>query len=526
MSLTLHNTLSRALEPLAPANPDGVYRLYCCGPTVYGASHIGNFRTFLIQDVLRRALQIEFGAAKVLHARNITDVDDRILQQARDENRPLADIAAHWSKLFHADAQALNLLPPHFEPGAVATIPAQIALIQRLLDLGHAYKALDGSVYFKVASFPDYGRLARLEFSALRTQDTNSAGALNLADKYDRDSAADFALWKARKPEDGPNFWPSPFGEGRPGWHIECSAMIEQVFAGQTIDLHGGGVDLIFPHHENEIAQSMCAHSADQHSAGQQNAHDGDASYHFVRHWFHSAHLLIDEHKMARSVGNVYTLAEIQKMGFTPVALRYALLAGHYRTPLNFSQHALQSADAALHKLNKHLQALAARACPEQSRGASTASDPAAPSIAPAKEGAPSEALAKEGISRLLAADPANLRWGRFATAWSVLCDDLNLPGALGEIFKVEPKASSAEQAAEDLEGLVKIAVHVLGLDLPLSVVTAAIPAEITALAQQRWDAKKSRDFKLADTLRLQIESAGFKILDRKDGFAIEREPK
>jgi cysteinyl-tRNA synthetase len=541
--IRLHNTLSRAVAPLAPANPDGVYRLYCCGPTVYGASHIGNFRTFIIQDVLRRALQIEFGAAKVLHARNITDVDDRILQQARDENRPLADIAAHWSKLFHADAQALNLLPPHFEPGAVETIPAQIALIQRLLDLGHAYKAPDGSVYFKVASFPDYGRLARLEFSALRTQDTNSAGALNLADKYDRDSAADFALWKARKPEDGPNFWPSPFGEGRPGWHIECSAMIEQVFAGQTIDLHGGGVDLIFPHHENEIAQSTCAH-------------DGDASYHFVRHWFHSAHLTIEDHKMARSVGNVYTLAEIQKMGFTPVALRYALLAGHYRSPLNFSQHALQSADAALHKLNKHLLALAARAtvgaslatahsssvgaslatAHSSSVGASLApghSEPtqkatAGPTLLDSKAPGPSSPQPETHslITRLIAADPANLRWGRFATAWSVLCDDLNLPGALGEIFKVEPKASSAEQAAEDLEGLVKIAVHVLGLDLPLPVVTATIPAAIAALAQQRWDAKKSRDFKLADTLRLQIESAGFKILDRKDGFALEPDAK
>jgi len=489
MPLRLHNTLSRAVEPLLPAAPDGLYRLYCCGPTVYGPSHIGNFRTFLLQDVLRRALQLDLGAAKVLHARNITDVDDRILQQARDENRPLADIAAHWTKLFHADAQALNLLPPHFEPGAVEHIPAQIALIQRLLDHGHAYQAADHSVYFKVSSFADYGRLARLDSSALRQQDTNSAGATNLADKYDRDHAADFALWKARKPEDGPNFWPSPFGEGRPGWHIECSAMIEQIFHGQTIDLHGGGVDLIFPHHENEIAQSMCSHSADQ-----QNAHDGESAYHFVRHWFHCAHLLIDDHKMARSVGNVYTLAEIQKMGFSPVTLRYALLAGHYRTPLNFSQHALQSADAALHKLNKHLLALADRAHADKSA---------------------------DTLARLRTADPANLRWGRFAPAWSVLCDDLNLPGALGEIFKVEPKASSAEQAAEDLEGLVKIAVHVLGLDLPLPVATVTVPENIATLAQQRWDAKQARDFKLADELRKQLESAGWKILDRKDGFSV-----
>ena len=484
--INLYNTLTRSVSPLAPAADDGIFRLYCCGPTVYGPAHIGNFRTFLLQDVLRRALEIDLGRARVLHARNLTDVDDKTIRQSLATGQPLAEFTAHWTRLFHADCAALGLLPPHFEPGAVAHIPAQIALIQRLLDLGHAYKADDGSVYFKVASFPDYGRLSRLDPDALRTQESTSAGTHNDSDEYERDSARDFALWKARKPEDGPNAWPSPFGEGRPGWHIECSAMIEQIFAGQPLDLHGGGVDLIFPHHENEIAQSACSH-------------DHEPSYTLARHWFHSAHLMVDGHKMSKSLGNLHTLAEIQAMGFTPVALRYALLAGHYRSPLNFSQHALASADSALHKLDKHLWALAARA-----HGEKTA----------------------EALARLKSADPAALRWGRYATAWAVLCDDLNLPGALGEIFKVEPKAATAEQAAEDLEGLAKIAVHALGLDLPLPVAQITIPENIAALAQQRWDAKQARDFKLADSLRQQLTALGWKTLDRKDGFDLAPESK
>jgi cysteinyl-tRNA synthetase len=482
--IRLHNTLTRAVEPLAPANADGVFRLYCCGPTVYGPSHIGNFRTFIVQDVLRRALQIELGAEKVRHARNITDVDDRIIVQTQMEKRSLGEITAHWSGLFHADCAALNLLPPHFEPGAVETIPAQVALIERLIAHGHAYRAEDGSVYFDVSSYPAYGGLARLDFSALRKQSTNSAGQANLADKYDRDAAADFALWKASKPEDGPNRWPSPWGEGRPGWHIECSAMIEKIFEGRTIDLHGGGVDLIFPHHENEIAQSCCAH-------------EGEPGYAFVRHWFHSAHLMLDDTKMSRSLGNLYTLAEIQKMGFAPAVLRYALLAGHYRSPLNFTRNSLEAAQSALHKLDKHLQALALRAAGDAAK-------------------------AKDLLARLKNAAPESLRWGRFAPAWAVLIDDLNVPGALGEIFKIEPKATTVEQAAEDLEGLVKITVFALGLDLPLPPTHHEVPAEIAELGRQRWEAKQSKNFARADQLRQELTARGWKVLDRKDGYDLE----
>jgi cysteinyl-tRNA synthetase len=485
MPLRLHNTLTRATEPTAPAAPDGIFRLYCCGLTVYGPGHIGNFRTFVAQDVLRRALEIEFGPHRVQHVRNITDVDDKTIRQSLAEGQSLVDFTRGWTEKFRADCVALNLRPVHAEPGAIAHIPEQIALIEKLLAHGHAYRADDGSVYFKVSSFPRYGQLSHLKLAELETQHANSAGQLNEADEYTREHVADFALWKARKPEDGPNWWPSPWGEGRPGWHIECSAMIEKVFGGQTIDLHGGGVDLMFPHHENEIAQSCCAH-------------DGDAGYQFVRHWFHSAHLLVDGRKMSKSLGNFYTLADIEKMGFAPVVLRYALLAGHYRSPLNFTKHGLEAADSAVHKLDKHLRALATRAAGDAAK-------------------------APELIARLKKSAPEALRWGRFAPAWAALEDDLNVPGALGEIFKVEPKTATIEQAMEDLEGLVKITIGALGLDLPLPEVNAAAPAEVTALAQARWDAKQAKNFPQADTLRKEIEVLGWKVLDRKDGFGLEK---
>ncbi len=486
MPLRLHNTLTRAIELVTPANADGVFRMYCCGPTVYGPSHIGNFRAFVVQDVLRRALEIELGAEKVLHARNITDVDDRIIVQTQTEKRSLAEITAHWSGLFHADCRALNLLPPHYEPSAVEHIPAQVALIERLIFHRHAYRADDGSVYFDVSTYPAYGGLARLDFTALRKQTTNSAGEANLADKYDREAAADFALWKARKPEDGSNYWPSPWGEGRPGWHIECSAMIEKIFGGQTIDLHGGGIDLIFPHHENEIAQSCCAH-------------ESEPGYSFVRHWFHNAHLLLEDTKMSRSLGNLYTVADIQKMGFDPVVLRYVLLTAHYRSPLVFTQNGLEAAQSALHKLDKHLLALALRATGDAAK-------------------------TKETLLRLKKSSPKALRWGRFATAWEVLTDDLNVPGTLGEIFKVEPKAATVEQAKEDLEGLLKITVGVLGLDLPLPETKILVPDEIVELAKQRWAAKQAKDFAKADALRKELSARGWKSLDRKDGYDLAKE--
>jgi cysteinyl-tRNA synthetase len=246
--IKLYDTLSRTERELAPE--DGkVFRFYCCGPTVYGPAHIGNFRTFVVQDLFRRVLELT--GVKTKHVRNLTDVDDKTIRQSQAEGKTLTEFTNFWTEKYHEDCKKLNILTPAVEPGAVEHIPQQIALIERLMEKGHAYRSEDGSVYFSVDSFPEYGKLAHLDRENLKA----GAGQAQLSDEYEKDSLADFALWKAWKQEDGDNYWQSPWGKGRPGWHIECSAMSME-YLGETLDLHSGGVDLIFPHHENEIAQS------------------------------------------------------------------------------------------------------------------------------------------------------------------------------------------------------------------------------------------------------------------------------
>lgn len=470
--LKLHDTLSRTERPLVPL--DGkTLRFYCCGPTVYGPAHIGNFRTFVTQDVFRRV--VELGGTPTYHVRNLTDVDDKTIRDSQKAGQSLGEFTAHWTARFHADCEALNVLPPHVEPSAVAHIPHQVRMIETLIERGHAYASPDGSVYFKVSSYPDYGRLSHLEDRELRVGASESASVTD-SDEYTRDSLADFVLWKARKPEDGPNFWPSPWGEGRPGWHLECSAMILE-YLGEDFDLHSGGVDLIFPHHENEIAQSCCS------THGQ-----------FARHWLHGAHLMVDGGKMSKSLGNLYTLDDLAGRGYSAAEVRYTLISGHYRAPLNFTFHSLDSARQALQKIAKFAHALA------EKTGSSTA-----PSH---------EELAATG-------NP-----GPFADAWSLLNDDLNVAGALGVVFgtinKTKPAALSNEEAQSLQSGLAFI-LDALGIRLPDLPDDSAVevPADIAALAEQRWQAKQAKDWSTADALRLQLDEAGWLIKDRKDGYDI-----
>ncbi|MEM9283495.1 MAG: cysteine--tRNA ligase, partial [Verrucomicrobiota bacterium] len=312
MSLSLYDTLTREIRPVQPID-SATLRFYCCGPTVYGPAHIGNFRTFVIQDVFRRVVEASGTATR--HVRNITDVDDKTIRQSQEEDRSLNEFTAAWTERFHEDCAALGILPPHVEPSAVAHLPEQIDLISRLMEKGHAYQTPDGSVYYDVRSFPAYGRLSRLAEREITTGEVDR----EQADEYERASAADFALWKAARPEDGPNRWPSPWGDGRPGWHIECSAMAIK-HLGETFDLHSGGVDLVFPHHENEIAQSEAA-----------------TGKIFAHHWLHVAHLTVEGRKMSKSLGNLYTLADLANRGFTAMELRYVLISGCYRQPLNFT---------------------------------------------------------------------------------------------------------------------------------------------------------------------------------------------
>jgi cysteinyl-tRNA synthetase len=344
MALRLFDSLSRELRELQPSHPDGVFRFYNCGPTVYAPAHIGNFRTFLVNDVLRRLLELEFGAGKVKHVRNLTDVDDKTIRRAREENRPLGEVTRQWTDKFHADCAALNCLAPHAEPSATAHIREQVDMIEVLMRKGNAYRAHDGSVYFKVSSFSEYGRLSRVRERELQPGSALAARPQAAADADEKEDGSDFALWKAWKPDDGDVKWPGPdaAAPGRPGWHIECSAMSKK-HLGDTIDLHTGGVDLLFPHHENEIAQSECCNDVP-----------------FARHWYHSEHLLVDGRKMSKSLGNLYTLDDLVAKGSTPMALRYALLSGHPRKQLNFSLDSLHAAEKALAHLRGFRRSLPA----------------------------------------------------------------------------------------------------------------------------------------------------------------------
>lgn len=473
MKPSIHNTLSRRKEELAPSGE--FFGMYCCGPTVYGPAHIGNFRTFLAQDVLRRVLEC-FGM-KVRHVRNITDVDDKTIRESRKLGISLSEFTKKWTDKFHADCEKLNMLPPSVEPRATEHIAEQLEMVSKLVENGHAYAAGDGSVYFKISSDPDYGKLSGLDRRSLATQSVNSAGEANLADEYERESVSDFALWKGRKEEDGDNFWKSPWGEGRPGWHIECSAMSTK-YLGPTFDLHGGGVDLCFPHHENEIAQSEC-------STGLKP---------YVKYWFHSAHLMVEGAKMSKSLGNLYTLDDLISKGYSAQQIRYALIAGHYRQQLNFTFKGLDDAKSALSKLAKALVSALEKA-----------------------------GMSEDGFKKLIKPE-AKIEGTVFGGAWEALCDDVNVPKALGEIFAALPKLVDSK---ENLEAFGAV-LYALGLD-PLAGGAAEAegkekaPAEIAELARQRWEAKKARNFALADELRGKISALGWTVLDAKDGFSLKK---
>lgn len=477
MSVNLYDTLSRAIQPLAPASGQP-FRFYCCGPTVYGPAHIGNFRTFLIQDVLRRVLEVD--GTEVMHVRNITDVDDKTILQSMAEGLSLDTFTRKWTEKFHADCDALNMRAPSIEPSAVAHIAEQIALVETLIEKGHAYATDDGSVYFRVSSFEDYGRLSRLKQRELKTQSENSAGELNDADEYDRESVTDFALWKGRKPADGENYWSSPWGEGRPGWHLECSAMVDSAFEGHTIDLHGGGIDLCFPHHENEIAQSECAHG-----------------HCFSKHWFHSAHLMVEGAKMSKSLGNLYTLDDLREKGFHPMVVRYTLIAGSYRQQLNFTFDGLHAAQSALTRLERFVEALLTKTA---------------------------ESAESFNANYVTADAPAD--FGRLAKAWEALCNNLNTAACLGAIFGLigsNPAAALDAAGAKDMLRALGSLLYALGLELfTAEVVQSDAPAEIQALAQQRWEAKQAKDWAQADVLRAEILAAGWVVKDKKDGFELE----
>jgi cysteinyl-tRNA synthetase len=471
MALKLFNTLTRSVQEFAPLDPAGKkIGLYCCGPTVYDFAHIGNWRTFVFADLVRRTL--EFSGYEVKHVMNITDVEDKIIQRVRENKTTLREFTGKFETAFLDDLKALGCREPHQKPRATEHIPEIIALIEKLVARGVAYQAADGSVYFSIEKYRGcgcrYGQLLKLNLDEMR------AGERVAADEYEKESVADFALWKARMPYDGDVFWPSPFGEGRPGWHIECSAMSIKAL-GETFDLHLGGEDLKFPHHEDEIAQS-----------------EGATGKPFVKFWLHGAHLLVEGKKMSKSLGNFFTLRDLLAKGFTGREVRYLLLTAHYRETFNFTLDGLAGAKTALARIDECVGKLRERAASSKAKG----------------EGPkPEEALVE-----------------RFTAA---LADDLNISAAWASVFewvremnkRIADNSLSPEAAGVALTAWAKVD-SVLGVGEKAE---TEVPAEIQALAEARTAAKQAKDFKRADAIRDELKTKGWVIEDTPKGIKLKK---
>lgn len=473
MSLRLFNTLSRSVEEFQPLDPSGRKAgLYCCGPTVHNFAHIGNFRTFVCADLLRRYL--EFRGYEVRHVMNITDVEDKIIAAVQKSGKTLKEYTGEYEKAFLDDFTTLNCARPHELPHATDFMPEIIRLIERLIEHGFAYRSPDGSVYFSIEKYRaagrKYGQLVNLNFEEMRVGERVSS------DEYAKESVADFALWKARVAADGNVFWPSPWGEGRPGWHIECSAMSMKIL-GPGFDLHAGGEDLIFPHHEDEIAQSEGA---------------GTDGARFVKHWVHVAHLLVEGKKMSKSLGNYFTLRDLLAKGFAGREVRFLLLSSHYRESFNFTLEGLAGARTALGRIDELVGKL---------------SELAGNAVAGA-EGEPRSPLVES-----------------FTKA---LDDDLNVAAAWGGIFdwvRATNKAIAEGQLSS------RNAAEALGawnaIDRVLAIGAKAreeeAPAEILDLLEQRQATRKARDFARADAIRQELKTRGWVIEDTPKGPRLKK---
>jgi cysteinyl-tRNA synthetase len=452
------------VEAFAPLEP-GHVRLYTCGPTVYAPAHIGNFRSFVFADLLRRSLL--FAGYKVTWVMNITDVDDKIIRDAGAQGIPIAELTARHTDTFLDDLRRLGIPLPDVLPRATEHIEEMVILIERLLERGHAYRTDDGSIFFRIASWPDYGRLARLDASQLRV------GERVEADDYGKDDVRDFALWKAAKP--GEPSWDTRVGTGRPGWHVECSAMSMR-YLGPSFDIHTGGIDLIFPHHEDEIAQSEAA-----------------TGMPFVRTWLHCAHLQMGGQKMAKRTGRFERPRDIYARGVSPRALRYALLATHYRSPLEFSEETLTAASGAVDRLSAALASLLLY-----------------------REERPDDA-------RL----PERLRAARQGFA-DGLAHDLDISAALVSAFElvrhlnraVADRSISTDDAARAVATLREMDSVLAVMEEP----EATLPPKLEALLRARAAARAERDWVRSDDLRAQLAAAGVFVEDTMDGQRWRRE--
>ncbi len=460
MALRFKNSFTRVKEDFKPIE-DGKVKIYTCGPTVYNFQHIGNFRTFMWGDILRRFLK--YKGYDVTYVMNITDIDDKIIRDSQAQKKSRKEFISKYVDAFLEDLDSLGFLKPDVQPYATDHIDGMVEMIQILVEKGFAYE-IDGNYYYKISAFKDYGKLANLDMDGLKV------GARVAADEYEKDSASDFALWKSWQETDGEIFWETPIGKGRPGWHIECSVM-SQKYLGNLFDIHTGGVDLMFPHHENEIAQS-----------------EGCTGSKSVNYWLHGEHLIVEGKKMSKSVGNFFTLRDIIKKGYAGVVVRYLLASTYYRQQLNFTFQGLDAARSSLERYNDFITNL------ESYKGGQS-------------DNTATEIINKTKIGFEEALD-----------------DDLNVSGALGVVFdfirdinrlKAEDKLSVEERdAALDtmlgFDSVFNFRFHISTDD--------SDSTEIESLIQQRADAKKNKDFALADKIRADLLESGIILEDSREG--------
>jgi cysteinyl-tRNA synthetase len=469
--IQLHNTLSGKVEPFVPLRP-GEVGMYTCGPTVYDYAHIGNFRTFVFQDILRRFLLLR--GFKLTHVMNLTDVDDRIIANAAAAGVGIREYTEKYIQAFFADCRTLSVESPEHWIRATDHIPEMVSLIEKLRKNTYTYPS-EGSIYYRITKFKDYGKLSKVDLSGIQ------AGARVDNDRYEKESARDFALWKAPKP--GEQFWEMEIGKGRPGWHIECSAMAMK-YLGETLDIHTGGIDLAFPHHENEIAQSEAA-------TGKQ----------FVRYWLHAEHLLVEGEKMSKSLGNFFTLRDLFDKGYKPSALRFALASVPYRRQLNFTFDGLQQATSSVERLRNFAARLKQEKFPAGNQ----------PGMAERTQKAADDFDA--GLS-----------------------DDLNTAQALAAMFDFVREANIAMDKGEFREGDVEAAQQFLAsFDRVFAVIedddteklkalgigsdeSGISDAEVDKLVADRQAARQRRDFPASDRIRKELADHGIIVEDTKDG--------
>ena len=463
MDIKFFNTMERRTMPFSSITP-GEVGLYTCGPTVYNFAHIGNFRAYMFEDILKRTL--EYFGYKVHQVMNLTDVDDKTIRDSRAAGLPLRTFTEKYKKAFFEDIKALNIEPAEIYPAATDHIPEMIQLIQTLMDKGFAYQAEDKCIYFSIDKVPAYGKLARID------RENQRAGVRINSDEYAKDSVADFALWKAWDENDGDVKWESPWGPGRPGWHIECSAMSSK-YLGSAFDIHTGGIDNMFPHHEDEIAQSEAA-------SGKK----------WVNYWLHCEHLMLNGEKMSKSLGNFYTLRDLQAKGWSGREIRWVLVGAHYRKKLNFTFDALAQARETLNRFSAFFSRMK--------------------TVNAAGDGSEIKTQIESSLEK-------------FGNA---MADDLNTAEALAQLFDLSREANrlaasgtlSADGAKAVLEAFRQFD-RILGcLDVDKEPEAEEIPAEITALAEERAAARKAKNFAESDRLRDEIAAKGYVIEDAPGG--------